>query len=266
MIDDQNERRTSFDQVAGLYNQVRPGYPDALFEDVIALSHLPSDGQILEIGCGTGQATLPFARQGYSICCIEPGANLAAVAQQNLAPYSNAEVVISPFEIWLEDKASFDLVISATAFHWIDPAVRYQKAAHVLKSNGVIALFWNKHVQTEISADFFQAIQAVYDRIMPDTAEKFPGLPHPDEIPTPIKEELDRSGLFGAVAIRKYKWNRVYNADDYISLLNTYSDHRALDDSIREALFLDIAELINAQFAGQIIKEYLTLLYLAYRK
>ena len=266
MVDDQNERRNSFDQVAVLYNQVRPGYPDALFEDVIAFSNLPSNAKILEIGCGTGQATLPFAHQGYSICCIEPGANLAAVAQQNLAPYSNAEIVISTFEAWLEDEASFDLVISGTAFHWIDPDVRYQKAAHVLKPNGAIALFWNKHVQTDASADFFQATQEIYDRIMPDTTKTFPGLPHPDDIPTPIKEELERSGSFGTVTIRKYKWNRMYGATDYISLLNTYSDHRALEDSIRDALFLDIAELINTKFSGQIIKEYLTILYLGHRQ
>jgi SAM-dependent methyltransferase len=265
-IHNHNERRTSFDQVAALYNQTRPGYPNALFEDVIAFSNLRPNGQILEIGCGTGQATLPFARQGYSVCCIEPGASLAALAQQNLASYPSAKVLISPFETWVEAEASFDLVISATAFHWIDPAVRYSKAAQILKSNGAIALFWNKHVQTENSADFFQAVQAVYERIVPDMAQKFSGLLHPNAIPTPIKEELDHSNLFGTVVIHKYKWDRVYDAADYINLLNTYSDHRTLDNSIREALFLDIAELINVQFGGQLIKEYLTVLYLAHRK
>jgi SAM-dependent methyltransferase len=266
MIDADHQRRTSFGQVATLYDKVRPGYPHALFEDVIAFSSLPHDGHVLEIGCGTGQATLPFARRGYSIYCLEPGASLAAVAQRNLASYPKAEVLISPFETWVEVETRFDLVISATAFHWIDPTTRYQKAAQVLKPDGAIALFWNKHVQTATSADFFKAVQGVYERIVPDTAKTFSGLPHPDEILTPVKEEIDRSGLFGAVAIRKYKWDKVYQAADYTSLLNTYSDHRVLDDSTREALFLSIVELINVKFSGQVVKEYLTILYLAHRR
>lgn len=265
MIDSNNERRSSFDRVAALYNQVRPDYPNALFDDAIALSNIPPGGHILEIGCGTGQATVPFARKGYSIRCVEPGASLAAVAQQNLASYPNAEVLVSTFETYVDDEASFDLIISATAFHWIDPGVRYQSSAQLLKPNGAIALFWNKHVQTDTSADFFQAVQLVYERIVPEMAENFHSLPHPDAIPTPVRDELDGSGLFGPVTIRKYKWNRIYDSVDYINLLNTYSDHRILDDSIRENLFLGIAELINTQFAGQITKEYLTILYLAHR-
>jgi SAM-dependent methyltransferase len=262
---DRDKRRTSFDRIASLYDRYRPGYPSAVFEDAISLSHIPADGRILEIGCGTGQATIPFARRGYTIDCIELGANLATLARQNLAVYPNVKISIGTFEMWNNETASVDLVVSATAFHWIDPAVGYQKVARVLKPNGAIALFWNKHVQTDKSADFFQAVQTVYERIAPNLALKFSGLLHPDEIPTPVRDEIDRSGLFGTVTIRKYKWDKAYEAADYINLLNTQSDIQILDNAIRDRLFESITELINTQFTGRITQEYLTILYLAYR-
>jgi 2-polyprenyl-3-methyl-5-hydroxy-6-metoxy-1,4-benzoquinol methylase len=84
MADEQNRLRATIDEVALLYDAVRPGYPEALFDDVVALSGIPPGGRILEVGCGTGQATVPFARRGYRILCVELGENLAAVARHNL--------------------------------------------------------------------------------------------------------------------------------------------------------------------------------------
>src|SRR5919199_3659463 len=115
--------RTSFDEVALLYDQVRPGYPERLFDDVVALSGIPPQGRILEIGCGTGQATLPFARRGYQIQCVELGASMAAVARQNLMDYPAVDFWVGAFESWPVESAAFDLAIAATAFHWIDPAI-----------------------------------------------------------------------------------------------------------------------------------------------
>ncbi|WP_392475982.1 hypothetical protein [Nostoc sp. C110] len=75
MADERSQLRSTFNQVALLYDQVRPGYPEALFDDVVSLSRINPGGRILEIGCGTGQATVPFARRGYRILCIELGDN-----------------------------------------------------------------------------------------------------------------------------------------------------------------------------------------------
>lgn len=263
---DQHQRRETFDQVASLYDQARPGYPEALFEDVIAFSNIPADGLILEIGCGTGQATLPFARRGYRIHCIELGADLAALAKRNLAQYPNVAVSNDSFETWPIQNGIYDLVISATAFHWIDAAIRYQKTAQALRPGGAIALFWNTHVQTSISTDFFQAVQEVYLRFAPDLAAEFKGLPHPDNAPTPVKNEIEHSDLYTHVHVRKYKWDEIYNKEAYINLLNTHSDHRALEGAARAQLFQEVGELIDTQFAGHITREYLTMLYLAKRK
>lgn len=257
--------RTTFDQDASLYEKVRPGYPNALFEDIIKFSKIAEDGRILEIGCGTAQATLPFAERGYAIHCIELGANLAAIAKRKLSAYPKVQVSVGNFEEYPLEERTFDLVISATAFHWIDPEVGYRKAAEVLKPDGALALFWNKPVQTQVSADFVQSIQNVYERVVPEMAKRFPGLVHPDAVPTPIKDEIDRSRLFGEVTVLKYNWETEYTAQAYVNLLNTYSDHIALERDIRAELFDGIENLIETDFDGRIVKEHLSILYLAHR-
>ena len=80
MTEERRRVRATYDEVALLYDQARPGYPEALFDDVVSLSGIPPGGRILEIGCGTGQATVPLAQRGYPILCIELGENLAALA------------------------------------------------------------------------------------------------------------------------------------------------------------------------------------------
>src|SRR5215217_7730278 len=129
MAEDRNRLRTTFDRAASLYDEVRPGYPDDLFDDIVSLSGIQPGGRILEIGCGTGQATVPFARRGYRILCIELGENMATVARRNLEGYPQAEVRTGAFEEWPLQEGAFDLTISATAFHWLDPGIAYPKAA-----------------------------------------------------------------------------------------------------------------------------------------
>ena len=116
---------------------------------------------MLEVGCGTGQATLPLARRGYEILCVELGENLAALARDNAAEYPRVEVVTSDFEKIPLPQGPFDLLVSATAFRWLDTAVAYPKAAGSLKPGGAIALFWNEHVHTDKDRGFFEAAQRV---------------------------------------------------------------------------------------------------------
>ena len=164
MAEERAKLRAIFDEAALLYDEVRPGYPEELFDDIVALSGIPSGGRILEIGCGTGQATVPFARRGYRILCVELGKNLAAVARRNLETYPRAEVHVGPFEEWQPQKAPFDLAVSATAFHWLDPEVAYPRAADALRKGGSLALFWNVHVDTDADSGFFEEAQRIYER------------------------------------------------------------------------------------------------------
>jgi trans-aconitate methyltransferase len=136
--------RTSFDRSAELYEAARPSYPEALVDEAVARSGIPAGGRILEIGAGTGKATRPFARRGYPIVALEPGAKMAAVLRRNVAAFPRVAVEETTFEAWSGADRSFDLVVSAQAFHWVDPAVRYVKTAAALRPRGALALIRNE--------------------------------------------------------------------------------------------------------------------------
>jgi SAM-dependent methyltransferase len=267
MADERNRLRTTFDEAASLYDEVRPGYPEDLFDDVVSLSGIPAGGRILEIGCGTGQATVPFARRGYRILGIELGENMAAVARRNLEGYPQAEVRTGAFEEWPLQEGAFDLTISATAFHWLDPAIAYPKAAVTLRNGGSLALFWNVHVHSHASEEFFEAAQRIYEREAPEIVgpEDYKGLPRPHEIPDRT-EEIQNTSLFGSITTRHYRWDETYDSWGYLRVLSTYSGHRSLNDDTRERLFRGLADLIDNSFDGRMVKGYLTTLYVAKRK
>lgn len=267
MSGEREKLRTTFDGAALLYDEVRPGYPEALFDDVVSLSGIPAGGRILEIGYGTGQATLPFARRGYRILCVELGENMAAVARSNLDRFPRAEVRTGDFEGWPLQRGAFDLAISGTAFHWLDPEVAYPKVAGALGEGGALALFWNEHVHSDAGGDFFREAQKIYDREAPEIVgpEDYKGPPRPDEVRdrTP---EIENTGLFDRVTNLQYQWDQPYDADGYLRVLNTYSGHRNLQDDTRNRLFDGVANLINSRYGGRIVKGCLTTLYVAHRK
>lgn len=266
MTDGRERLRSTFDGAAALYDEARPGYPERLFDDIVSLSRVPSGGRVLEVGCGTGQATLPLARRGYQVLCVELGDNLAAVARSNLAGYPDAEVLTGDFEKNPLPEEAFDLLISATAFHWLDPAVAYRKAARVLKPGGAIALFWNEHVRTEADGGFFAAAQEVYAREAPEIwDESYAGPPLPGEL-ADRTGEIGGSGFFGPVVRRSYLWDQAYDAPGYLRVLDTYSDHINLEDGPRMRLYRGISRLIDERYGGHIVKGYQTSLYSARKR
>ncbi len=115
------ERRLAFGEVAELYDRARPGYPAELIDDVIAFAPAAGGTRALEVGAGTGKATELFAQRGLEIVALEPSAQMAAVARRNCARYENVSVEQIEFERWSPAGASFGLVFSAQAWHWIAP-------------------------------------------------------------------------------------------------------------------------------------------------
>lgn len=266
MAEDRSRLRLTFNEDALLYDRARPGYPEELFDDLVALSGLPSGGRVLEIGCGTGQATLPMARRGFSILCVELGASLVAVARRNLAVFPGVEIVNADFEAWPVQEGAFDLVTAATALHWIDPSVRYHKIARALRPGGAVAPFQHSHVQTDKEQGFFEEVQRVYERVAPEIVDPaFTGLPRPEEVPAPEAERIEETGRYGPVSVRRYPFAVEYDSGSYARLLNTYSGHRGLAPRVRERLLGAIADLIDSKYGGSIIKGYLVTLCVAHR-
>jgi SAM-dependent methyltransferase len=255
--------REMFDAAAERYDRARPGYPRQLFEDLVELAELRPGARVLEIGPGTGQATLPLAERGFEIIAVELGPALAAVARQKLKRFGAVEVVVAAFEDWQMGLQSFDLVVCATAFHWLDPAVRMQKVAAALRQGGTFATIATHHISGGTEA-FFVEMQACYERFDPATP---PGLrqPRASEIPADTAE-LDESGLFQPATFRRYEWEQTYSTAAYLDLLLTYSGHRALDAESQSGLLGCIASLIDTRYGGSIRKPYLNELRLARRR
>jgi SAM-dependent methyltransferase len=246
------ELRKTFGEDARLYDRVRPSYPTALYDDLAALVQ-PVRPRVLEIGCGTGQATAPLVARGWPVTAVELSADLASLARRKLP---EVEVVTAAFEEWPLPADKFDLVLSATAFHWIDPEVRVVKSADALRRDGVLAVVSTHHVAGG-NQEFFDQVQHCYERFMPGT---IPGLRMLTAEAVPEDSaEIDGSGRFEKAEFRRYEWEKEYTTAEYLDLLSSYSGHRALAPDARAALYACIAGLIDG-LGGRIAKRYLTLL------
>jgi SAM-dependent methyltransferase len=258
-MSDEVPLHATFDRVASLYDEVRPGYPDVIIDAVIELSGLPAEGHILEIGCGTGQITWPFARRGYAILALELGSALATLAAEHLRPYAQARVVLVAFETWPIEQEAFDLVLSAQAFHWIDPAFGLARAAEALKPQGAIALVW--HLDRSENTDFYQATRPLYERFLPSDAQR----EHVDPLEQRAMryhDALSQSDAFARLTTFRYPWQRQYTDPQFLKLLQTFSNHQALPEPAKSQFFEGIeAEL--ARFGNVVTCHYETLLLVA---
>jgi SAM-dependent methyltransferase len=167
-MSESNPLPRQFDDAAQLYDEVRPCYPEEIIEHIIAFAALPAQARIFEVGCGTGQMTLPFARQGYTVVALDHGERLAALAAQHGQPYPQIRIVPCAFETWQDTPESYDLFLSAQAFHWIDPAYGFARAAELLKTGGTIALVWT--VDRSQGSACWQAMAPIYDTYNPQTS------------------------------------------------------------------------------------------------
>ena len=259
--DEQREkRRESFNAVAAQYDASRPGYPEAVFEDLAHLTSLRTHAHLLEIGSGTGHATLPFAERGYRIDCIELGAEMAAVAQVKLAAFPNVTITVTDFDNW-RNETRYDLSFSASAYHWLNPATRARSIAAQLAPGGHVATLRNIHVLGEASAKLNAATQRIYAEVAPALAQE--AIPRAEDVQSLDTQEWQSSGLYRSAQSRAYRWTSKLTARDYVRMLDTHSDHRLLPEKTREELFKRLISLLGNEFGGVTVKEYVTLLQLA---
>jgi SAM-dependent methyltransferase len=262
--EDRLRLRHTFNEAAGSYHPVRPDYPAELFDELVAVAGLAPGDRLLEVGCGPGKATVPLARRGFRITCVELGPELAAAARRNLAGL-DAEVVGGRFEEWQPGPGErFDLVYAATAWHWIDPAVRYRRAWQVLRPGGHLAFWSALHVFPDGGDPFFREIQEVYVEI---GAGQPPGegVPRPGEL-RELGAEIEASGLFEAPAIVHFDWERVYDAESYVALLRTFSGHIAMEQWQQDRLYGEIRRRVARRPGHSVRRHWGAVLHVARRR
>lgn len=252
--------RATFDDSPELYDRARPVPPQQLFDDLVALAQLGPGARLLEIGCGTGQATLPLAQRGFEIVGIELGERLADFARQKLAPFPRVKIVASSFEQWIPTGHPFDAVVAFNSFHWIDPELRFARSAELLREGGALAVVGMRFVVHDHADTVWMALQEDYEAVA--------GLGEPRIHVDAVKDrspEFEASGYFRNVTVRRCLWDVTFDADSYIALLHTSSWHRRLDDEFRAELFERIHQRIRAQAEPTIAPTMAAVLYVAER-
>jgi len=230
--------RTIFEQVPEQFDKWRPRYCDELFTDLIAYANLDSNREVLEVGPGTGQATEPILKTGCSYKAIELGECFSEIMKNKFNSYKNFSIVNADFETYPFGSERFDLVYSAAAFQWIPERIGYQKAYNILKSGGVFAMFM---MRPDIRPDggytdepLFSQIQEVYAKYFRPETEYECNL------------DYDARDKYGFVNLerREYLKTREYNADDYVSLIGTHSDHISLKEPNKSSFYEGIRKVI----------------------
>jgi SAM-dependent methyltransferase len=267
---DRERLRNTFGAAATSYQRARPEYPQDLFDDLVKTTGLRQGAELLEIGCATGKATFPLARLGFRVTCVELSAALAAEARRNAPEVADVEIEIGSFEGWEPRRRRFDLVFAANSWHWVDASQRYRKAWEVLRQHGHIAIWGASHVFPEGGDSFFFEIQSVYDEIGEGLPVPEPGSQSDDRYPRPgdlpdLTSEIEESGLFETVSVNHYDWEQIYNAEDYIALLGTFSGHIAMQPWQRDRLFSEIRRRLKERPDGNLRRHWGTVLHVARR-
>jgi SAM-dependent methyltransferase len=292
MSDLHDRRRLSFGSVAEAYDRTRPRYPETLVDDVLAwvsgpLAADPTSAadtaapapdvtrsgegvKVLEVGAGTGIASRQFAARGVTLTALEPDPEMAAVARRRAeAEGLKIDLREEEFESAELTAGAFDLIISATAWHWIDPDRGAAIAARVLRPGGVLAAFWDGPVWdgNALRPDFDAAYAEVGDAF----EERGSFYPVAGQAKTvgPVEFKGGRgwapAELFSEREQRRYRFSVSYDADTYLELISTHSDHNLLPVEAKRRLFDAIAAAIQAH-GGRFKLVYETTLLLARRR
>jgi SAM-dependent methyltransferase len=251
-----------FNEVPELYDRVRPTYPDELFADLVGITAIDARSSVLEVGCGTGQATRSLAALGCSVTAVEPGTGMAALARQRLATVPNVQIETSSFEKWNDQGRRFDALVAASSWHWVDPSIGWRRAHDVLRPGGWMALLGHVVVRRPGEPEVYAETADLHERFAPGN----PDWGHP-----PLEDEVrateggwgpphDPGGVFGPAIVRWYPTLQVVDGEGFADLLRSTSLYRSLDPDTREQLLDAIAERIRAQMGDRALRRYLSVL------
>jgi SAM-dependent methyltransferase len=258
------ERRNVFGEAVDQYANARPGYPAQLIDDVLAFGDPVSD--VLEVGAGTGKATIAFAARGVTLTCLEPDPRMAARLEIECVSFPNVSIVIAGLEQWVPP-SPFDALIAAQSWHRVDPGRRWDLAHNAVRTGGTIALFWNKYIvaDDELRGELEQ-IDRRFDVDNGSSPNGVTTATFPEEI---VLEEgwpaydLASDARFEDLVSHRYRRAQTYSTATYLDLLASTSSYRIIDDTARDALMVEVASVIE-QGGGELELSLITDLFLAH--
>jgi SAM-dependent methyltransferase len=237
-------RASSFGDDAEEYDRVRPRYPAALIDVLVA----ERPRAVLDVGCGTGIVARLLTARGCEVLGLEPDPRMAEVARRH-----GVQVEAGTIEEWDAAGRDFDLLTAGQAWHWVDPHRGAAKAAQVLRPGARIGLFWN---QAHPGASIRPALEAAYGRHAPELGQRSVLLGRRESsLYESVAEALRQTGAFGPVSVEMFEHRIVYSTEEWIDLARTHSDHHTLPPTQLAALLADIGTEVD-RAGGQVPVQY----------
>lgn len=236
----------TFDTVASSYEKFRPGYVPELYR--VLFDYIPIDefSNVVEVGSGAGQATEPVLRTGCRLTAVEYGEQFSELLKEKFKEYPSFSVITGKFEETELEEEAYDLVFSASAFHWVPEKEGYEKVFSMLKKGGVFARFANHPYRDKGNPVLAGEIDDIYEEYY----NKYHNKKRKPLIECNEKEAKERAMIaskygFTDIQYHLFYRERKFTAKEYVQLLGTYSDHIAIEESIRNKFFAKIEEAIN---------------------
>lgn len=248
----------TFDRVASTYEKLRPGYVKELYQMLFDYIPINENSNVVEIGSGGGQATAPILETGCQLTAVEYGEHFSELLKDKFKEYQKFSVITSKFEDTVFEDNAFDLVFSASAFHWVPEKIGYEKVFNILKSGGVFARFANHPFRDKGNLKLTVEIDEIYDEYYNRFHNKKREI-LTEYTEAQAKERAMIAQKYGFTDIQYALFHRehIFFAKEYIELLGTYSDHIVIEETIRKKFFSKIEEAINKH--GGIITIYDTI-------
>jgi SAM-dependent methyltransferase len=252
-----DDRSQLFGHVAELYDRARPRYPDAVIARIVEASGTEHP-RVLDVGCGTGIATVQLLAAGAEVVGLEPDEQMLAVARARSG--SAVSYQVGRFADVSAAAGEFDVITAAQAWHWVDPESALPTAHRILAPAGVLVPFWNVRVEQRDAVSL--ALADVYREVMGDLADAFMAPQGSRRLDS--EQALRDSVLFGDPVIERFPWRRTCSTAQYLDLMATHSVYQLLSTGRQERLLAEAAEVLDAA-SGTFTFGYETILLLSRR-
>ena len=231
----------SFGKISHLYDSARVSYPTRLINDIIFYSGVKANGKVLDVGCGTGQATIPFAERDFNVVGLDISQEMVDVAKNKCSLFKKVSFRVGTFEDVKFPFESFDTIISGMAWHWITLKDRYKKAFKILKKKGTLALFWS--YQQNEKSEFVKEVSKVLDKY--NGLNRGLAYSRIKNIIDFTYTELRRNKFFNFVEIREYEESIEFSKQRYLDLISSYGWVQMLSKKEKQSLTGELRELCS---------------------
>ncbi len=244
-----------FNQMASFYDKYRPDYPKEVLKTITELAGLNKNSKILEIGCGSGKYTKELIEKGYEVVALDPGEDLITKAK---VTYKQGKVkfVNSRFEDYSIESDTYDIIVSAQAFHWVEKPKGFELCSKALKSDGWLMPFWNIELieETELDKDLFKIIEKYSAHVSTMKSKDY----YESRVPR-ISNEIEQSNFFAKPKLYQFYWTKKYTAEEYFGYCMTANFFGSNSEEMKRLCFEELKQL-ESKYSG-IKRNYVCELY-----